>query len=262
MSTVLPEGVEAWSDTRAAARPVTYRTPAICARAPIPSRVFFSPPENLTLDIKTDGADTAPVSIADRFKGDILPDNTYGICKIHSPAGSVRLVGDDGKIAANGICQFCYLEAHDESFFTCPIHGINPKVAGRPGCPVDGCLGESPGPTPQEIEREALAISRVWPGGPLKVEATLAETPAGSQNLGAGEDGDGARAEAREVPDDGAVRAGAPAASTGPEIDYERLVLDPQGVPVQPQGRAEAPHRLLDATGRRWVSPFMIEEDE
>lgn len=108
-----------------------------------------------------------------RFDGDILPDSTWGICKIHSPASVIRLVDEQGRPTANGLCQMCWEESKDDAYFCCPIHGIVRRAPGHDGCPykievnkqwVD-CLGKSPGPTEAEIAREAESHNRIWPGG-------------------------------------------------------------------------------------------------
>lgn len=109
-----------------------------------------------------------------RFDGDVLPDSTWGICKIHSPSSVIRLVDEQGRPAANGLCQMCWEESRDDRYFNCPIHGTNLKAPGRDGCPfkaqnADGqwvdCLGKGGGPTEDEIAREAESYNRLWPGG-------------------------------------------------------------------------------------------------
>lgn len=112
------------------------------------------------------------------FEGDSLPDATWGICQRHNPGNIVRLVDDHGAPAPNGVCQFCWMEMNDASFFTCPEHGILTKAAGRHGCPIPDCVGAGSGPTEAEIEREADALGRVWPGGaPLREDVPHAEVP-------------------------------------------------------------------------------------
>lgn len=88
----------------------------------------------------------------DRFKGDELPDATWNICKIH---GVVRLVNERGVPAIGGICSVCHAEAHSPDFFSCPVHGINPRRKEKDGCPVEGCLGVGSGPSAEEVEQLA-----------------------------------------------------------------------------------------------------------
>lgn len=190
----------------------------------------------------------------DRFAADVFPDATYGICKLHSPVGIIRLVGDDGLPAPNGVCQMCHLEAHDATFFTCPTHGINPKAAGQGGCPVAGCLGESVGPTQEEIDREAESIGRVWPGGPPKLQDALAPPSAGSAGLSAGGALTGALVDAGPVPQLDAARAVEPAPAPGaststptPRFDHQ-----PARVPAPP------PTERVESGG--WVDPFLVGE--
>jgi len=114
-----------------------------------------------------------------RFEGDVLPDSTWGICKIHSPSGIVRLVDESGRPAVNGVCQTCWEESRDDSFFCCPVGNFNPKAPGREGCPVADCLGAGAGPTEDEIAREAESIGRVWPGGPAIRQDVLDAAPSG-----------------------------------------------------------------------------------
>ena len=134
-----------------------------------------------------------------RFQTDKLPDGTWGICDRHG--GVVRLVDEAGEITVAGICQHCLEEMRDDSFFVCPKHGINPKAKGPAGgCPVVGCLGESIGPTEDEVEREALSIRRVWEGG-AQVEQDGVDAPLpGPAPERAVQAGDGAGSLSGEVP--------------------------------------------------------------
>lgn len=139
-----------------------------------------------------------------RFEGDELPDATWGICQVHSPTGIVRLVGDDGRPTANGICEHCWKEAKSGEFYSCPVHGLNPKAPGKDGCPVADCLGESGGPTEGEIAREAESLGGIWPGGFALRKDVLAAPEPGPPIERGGEAREGAASEAREVPrDDG-----------------------------------------------------------
>ena len=139
-----------------------------------------------------------------RFDTDIGPDATYGTCKIHAPVGIVRLVGEEGQPAKNGLCVHCWEETRDAKFFNCPTHGTNPKTPGKDGCPVEGCLGTGAGPSEEEVAREADAIGCVWPGGPALVEDDVAPAPARPPDLGAGGAGEGTGTQAVGVSGDGA----------------------------------------------------------
>jgi hypothetical protein len=141
-----------------------------------------------------------------RFDGDFIPDATWGICRIH---GIVRLVDEEGNSIVMGICVHCWEETRNEKFFSCPVHGIQPKAPGRDGCPVpvkgpDGvtlvdCLGESPGPTEDEIARETESYNRVWPGGPEAQQNVLDASQPGPAVERGGEAREGAQGEAGDV---------------------------------------------------------------
>jgi hypothetical protein len=136
---------------------------------------------------------TYRATVVDRsiFQSDDIPDATWGLCQVHAPAGIVRLVDDRGVPSPGGMCKHCWEESKNEAFFSCPIHGLQPKVPGRDGCPVkikDGdafldCVGASPGPSEDEIARESQSIGRLWPGGaPTQqnaVDAPVPESPGG-----------------------------------------------------------------------------------
>lgn len=182
-----------------------------------------------------------------RFDGDIMPDATWGICKVHSPAAPVRLVNERGEITEGGICQMCHAEMNSDKYFGCPIHGLNEKAPGKSGCPVPGCLGEDPGPTEAEIAREAESLSRVWPGGPPRPENAVDETPARPESERDREARPRPRDETRETPRPDVQGGPGPprlAPRTWPSPDDKYVIhIDPA---VKPDGT--------------WKDPFLIEE--
>lgn len=194
-----------------------------------------------------------------RFRSDQLPDGTWGLCGLHNPDGVVRLVGPDGKPAVGGVCEHCWREQNDPEFYQCPRHGANRRVPGWDGCPIkvsleDGsvgfCVGEGGGPTAAEIEREAIALSHIWPGGPPKQQDDVDAEAAGPASVGGGVPGAGAEGEPGEVrADDRAGELHGPAGShpllTDPpfgDTDYI-IVVDP-----------------AEQSDGSWKDPFFVEE--
>lgn len=163
----------------------------------------------------------------DRFDGDDLPDGTWGYCKVHGP-DPVRLVDERGEPAIAGLCERCHEEALSDDFFTCPIHGINPRSPEKPGCPVDGCLGESAGPTAEEIEREAEQIRRLWQSGDAAQQDAVDAQAAGPAHVGGGASGRRVERETRapirdDSRGDGGGRSGA---GSEPPFTHPFLLVD------------------------------------
>ena len=175
-----------------------------------------------------------------RFSGDDLPDGTWGLCRIHAPTdhGIVRLVDAEGFPCVGGICAHCREEGLDEGFSRCPVHGLQPKVQGIEGCPVAGCLGESPGPTEDEIEREAESIRRLWVGGHEDQQNALVPQVSRPSAVGIDRPGGGPQGES----------------STLPGHDYRGGKVD--------QARdagTKAEGRVIEPVSQ-WRDPFLLDE--
>jgi hypothetical protein len=188
----------------------------------------------------------------ERFKGDELPDATWGICGLH---GLVRLVDECGLVVINGICQLCYAEANSDGYFSCPTHGIQPVAKGARACPFPGCLGVGTGPSADEVERLAREDCRVWPGGPPVAENAVDAREARPARERDREVGDRPADEAGEL-----LRADSRGGGeAAPERDNEPLVI--QSAILSPEEHAARPEkRAPERSVERWTDPFLIEE--